>query len=460
MFKKGGVFALLALGGMVWASGAEAQCCSGYDLATACSGVTLTKSRWCIQHTVPTGQSALPKAFCAYGEQVITTLEDVFGIQAKGVFEFELDTQTGGAHTGTACSNLGDGAAYDGFTGSAYGATDFWGYLLSMHEAINVWTGMSSSGWPTDWWADHQSAFPNLMDFHIMAKIGATNADANLTKAAAAQKARFYPGGDTADAKVVALDNVFAAMPNGDGFAGFSRLFALQKGDGVTWDNLGVPNPDVKRSEYVVAYMSLAAGKSLLTLVQGPGASGGGNICNGTQDAQKDPTYVCDQAHVDAIATAHCSIAANGSPPADLKSLRAGNYDAVPGGPCGSTCPIECACDSAGDCVAPWLGIAAATDAGSDGSTGDDAIDSGSTGTSGDDAGGTGGPGGSVGGALDAATRGSGSDDAGDLAASAPASDGGCSCQAVGGPIDPDTTGGLAATVLAAIGALRSRRRR
>jgi hypothetical protein len=41
---------------------------------------------------------------------------------------------------------------------------------------------------------------------------------------------------------------VFAAMPNGDGYAGFSDMFALQSLDGVRWDNLGAPNPDVKRS--------------------------------------------------------------------------------------------------------------------------------------------------------------------------------------------------------------------
>jgi MYXO-CTERM domain-containing protein len=450
MVKQRGVLALLAVGSILWASAAQAQCCSGYDLATACSGVTLTKTCWCIQHTVPTGQSALPKAFCAYGEQVISTLETLFDIQAKGVFEFELDTQTGGAHTGTACSTLGDGVAYDAFSGSAYGATDFWGYLLSMHEAINDWTGMSSSGWPTDWWADHQSAFPNLMDFHIMASIGTTNGDANLTKAAAAQKARFYPGGDTADPKVVALDNVFAAMPNGDGFAGFSRLFALQKGDGVSWDGLGVPNPDVKRSEYVVGYMSLAAGKSMLSLLQGPGASGGGDICNGTQDAQKDPAYVCTEAHVDAIATAHCSIAANGMPAADLKSLRQGNYGAVPSGPCGSTCPSECACDSNGHCVAPWLGLRTVVDAGTDGSAGDAASDSDAGASPGDDAGNAGG------GAPDAASH----DDAGDGSAPGSTSGGGCSCQAVGGPADLDMTGGLAAGLLAMISALRARRRR
>src|SRR5689334_4377358 len=122
---------------------AEAQCCPGYNLATACSGVTLTKSRWCIQATVPTGQNALPTAFCSYGDKVISTLEMVFNLPAPGIFEFELDTQTGGAHTGTACGNFGDGAAYDGFTGTAFGATGFWGYLLSLHEAINVWTGMA-----------------------------------------------------------------------------------------------------------------------------------------------------------------------------------------------------------------------------------------------------------------------------------------------------------------------------
>jgi len=137
---------------------AQAQCCAGYTEATACSGVTMTKSRWCIQNSVPTGQNALPKAFCSYGDKVVSTLEKTFNIPAPEIFEFELDTQTGGAHTGTACDHFGDGVAYDAFVGQAYNATGFWGYLLAMHEAINDWTGLASSGWPTDWWADHQSA--------------------------------------------------------------------------------------------------------------------------------------------------------------------------------------------------------------------------------------------------------------------------------------------------------------
>jgi hypothetical protein len=339
------------------ASGAaRAQCCPGYTAATACAGATLTKSRWCIQDSAPTGQAALPAAFCPYGDKVVTTLETLFNIKAGSTFEFELDTKTGGAHTGTACNSFGDGVAYDAFSGSAYGAKYFWGYLLAMHEAINDWTGMASGGWPTDWWADHQSAFPNLMDFHIMNTIGVADADPNLVTAAAAQKKRFYPGGDTADPKVVALDNVFALMPGGDGFAGFSRMFALQTGDGVKWDNLGVPNPDVKRSEYVVAYMSLAAGQSVLKTLQGPGANGGGGICNGTPDGTAgDAPYTCSGADVDAIATAHCAVAANGQKAADLTALRSGAYANVPSGSCGASCPAECACDGASHCVAPWL---------------------------------------------------------------------------------------------------------
>ena len=407
-----GIIAFIAMSAT--ASSARAQCCPGYTLATACAGQTLTKTRWCIQNTAPTGQASLPAAFCAYGDKVISTLEDVFNIQAPSTFEFELDTQTGGAHTGTACGNLGDGVAYDAFSGSAYGATDFWGYLLSMHEAINDWTGMASGGWPTDWWADHQSAFPNLMDFHIMNTIGVANNDQNLIKGAAAQKKRFYPNGDSADAKVVALDNVYMLMPGGDGFMGFSHMFAMQTADGVKWDNLGVPNPDVKRSEYVAAYMSLAAGQSVLKTLQGPGTNGGGNICNGTPDGtQSDAPYTCSDANVNAIATAHCAATANGKKTADMQALRGGNYANVPSGPCGATCPSECGCDTQSHCVAAWL--AAPTATGAAGASGDDAGTTGTAGAVGTGAGGAGAAGGTgtLGGGGAGASGGAGTAEAG-----------------------------------------------
>jgi hypothetical protein len=417
-------------------SAARAQCCPGYTLATSCANMTLTKSRWCIQNSVPTGQAALPAAFCPYGDKVVATLEKLFNIDAKSTFEFELDTATGGAHTGTGCANLGDGVAYDAFVGNAYGATGFWGYLLSMHEAINDWTGMASGGWPTDWWADHQSAFPNLMDFHIMNTVGVENNDQNLIKAAAAQKKRFYPGGDSADPKVVALDNVFALMPGGDGYAGFSHMFAMVTGDGMKWDGLGVPNPDVKRSEYVAAYMSLAAGQSVLKTLQGPGANGGGNICNGTPDGTPaDKPYTCSQANVDAIATAHCAANANGKRAADMQALRGGDYAMVPSGPCGATCPGECACDGQSHCVAPWLGTKPITDGGAAGASG--GADAGSvTGAAGASGGGGGtGAGGGLGtaGGAGAGTAGDGAMTGGGTGAAGTGATGGTSGTAGGG---------------------------
>jgi hypothetical protein len=326
---------------------ASAQCCPGYDLATSCQGVTLTKSRWCVQSTVPTGNNAttLPTEFCSYGDQVVSYLELLFSIPAPSIFEFELDTQTGGAHTGTACNNFGDGVAYDAFKGG----TSYYGWLLPLHEGINDWTGMSSGGWPTDWWADHISAFPNWGDYRIMLTIGNNTMNQNLLAAARAQYGNFWPGGSRPDLRVQMFDAIFL-LP-GFGFGGYTHLMQMQQGDKIGWDNLGVPNPDQKRSEYVLAYMSLAAGQNLLPMAQMA------TICNNVPDGTAgDATYTCQKSNVDAIATAHCSIKANGSPSADLASLDTGNYAAVKSGPCSAACTDECGCKTASkECVPLWL---------------------------------------------------------------------------------------------------------
>jgi hypothetical protein len=388
---------------------ADAQCCPDYTPSTSCTN--LTKTRWCIANDAPNGfgTATLPEAFCSYGEQVVSTLEMVFNIEAPKTFEFDLMTcessggnnckpgqSTGYAQTPTSCGTFGNAVTYDAFTGNAYDTQYFWGYLLSLHEAINQWTGLASGGWPTDWWADHQSAFPNLMDFHIMNLVGTNTQDQNLLTGAAAQKTRFYPGGDSADPKVVALDNVYRMMPDMNGLAGFSKVFSLATDDKISWGNVG-PNPSQKLSEYVIAYMALVVGKAggqVLKTVQGPSANGGGNICDGTSDGQGDPTYMCSEADVDAIATAHCALAANGRPTSDSTAYGMGNFDSVTMGPCGANCPAECGCDtSTMNCVAPWLGTTSGTgsSSGSGGAaSGGTGASSGSTGTSGASAGASG----------------------------------------------------------------------
>jgi MYXO-CTERM domain-containing protein len=282
------------------------------------------------------------------------------------------------------------------------------------------------------------------MDFHIMETLGTKNNDQNLLDAAAAQKERFYPDGDSADPKVVALDNVFAIMPNGDGYAGFSKMFALQSGDGVRWDGLGVPNPDVKRSEYVVAYMSLAARQQVLGILQGPGANGGGGICNNDPDSSPgDDPYLCSEDNINEIATAHCSIAANGKPSDDLDAFRSGDYANIPSGPCGGSCPSECGCDAMNNCVPIWL----AAD-GTGGATG-----TGGSGASG--MGGTGGRGAGVGGIGGTATGAGGSSAAGNNADAD--TEGGCSCRAAGTGSDGNPVGRLAALLFAAVVLARMR---
>ena len=390
---------------------ADAQCCPDYTPSTSCTN--LTKTRWCIANDAPNGfgTATLPEVFCAYGEQVVSTLEMVFNIEAPKTFEFDLMTcessggksckpgqSTGYAQTPTSCGTFGNAVTYDAFTGNAYATQYFWGYLLSLHEAINQWTGLASGGWPTDWWADHQSAFPNLMDFHIMSLVGMNTQDQNLLTGAAAQKARFYPGGDSADSKVVALDNVYGMMPDMNGLAGFSKVFSLVTADKISLGDVG-SNPSQKLSEYVIAYMGLAVGKDggqVLKTVQGPSAHGGGNICNGTSDGQGDPTYMCSEADIDSIATAHCALAANGRPTSDSTAFGMGNFNGVTMGPCGASCPAECGCDTSSmNCVAPWLGTTSGPGSTSDsggvafGGTG---TSSGSTATSGASAGASGSP--------------------------------------------------------------------
>jgi hypothetical protein len=366
---------------------AGAQCCAGFT--QQCAG---TKSRWCVQNGAPAG--TLPNAFCSYGDLVISTLEMLFDLPAQDQFEFDVEWPPNGiAHTGTDCNGYGDGVTGDAFTSTVDASghvsgmapqPGFSGYMLSLHEAINVWTGSISAGWPNDFWADHVSGFPLSMDWHIMQSIGATNGDMNLAADATYMHAAF------ADPRVAMFDNVFA-LPS-MGYMGFGRVFGFIQHDGVSWDRVATngANPDERRSEYALAYLSLGAGQSVLPLIQAAG------ICNDMADTTMGPAcsqpgcggvdmlpaYPCSEANIDSIANAHCAIAANGVPGSDLSSFQSGNYAGVSSGPCGSTCPAECGCDlSTMHCVAPWVAGNGGPDGGTGSSSGGSASGSASSGS-------------------------------------------------------------------------------
>lgn len=350
-----GITALLG----VSAPAASAHACSASQTEVYKSA----KSAWCVENEIVAQFGAFPQPFFAFGDSIVDTLVTLFGVPAEGLYTYEASVQTGGAHTGSECCGLGVTVTGDAFYNNGYGVAGFWGYLLSLHEMINDFTGQVSSGWPTDFWADHVSAFPNSMDWHIMETLGAMNGDDNLTKASAAQKKRFYPGGDSEDARVAMFDQIFD-LPN-YGYPGYSRVFGFVTGDDLSWDGLGVPNAHQKRTEYVMAYLSLGAGNPVTPIMQAA------HVGDGTPSGAGDDGYVVSQANIDAVANAHCAILAAESQgidvTADKKALKSGDFaDVTAMGQCGAGCPSECGCKNATNlCVAPWLG-----DMGSGGSGG------------------------------------------------------------------------------------------
>lgn len=403
---------------------------------------------WCIDDQVwAKGQSEFESKFFPYGDAVVQELELLFGVTPNGLpLIIEATEPNGYAQTPPACCGngcnqnpcLGEAVTGDAYYGNAYGVKGFWGYLLTLHELVNQWTGYVTSGWPTDFWADHVSAFPNSMDWQIMGTLGAQLGDATLMTASAAQKARFYPGGDSADPRVPMFDEI-SALPN-MGYEGWSRVFGFIQADKMSWDGLGVPNPDKLRTEYVIAYVSLGAGKSVLPIMQAA------NVANGTPDGfPGDAVYTGSQETIDAIATAHCSIWAASAQgvdvTADRKALKSGDFaNVVAKGQCGAGCPAECGCkQSANLCVAPWLG-----DVVSDGGMSSSSASSAS------------GAGGSEGGGDGSGGNGSGGAKSDDEAASS-----GCGCRVPGhGAGDSRNAGLLAASALAALAFMRSRGRR
>jgi MYXO-CTERM domain-containing protein len=400
----------------------RAHACSATETQVYSSATTV----WCVDNGIIHDHGPFPSKYFSYGDSLIKLMPQIFNVPAQGVYTFEAGPHTGGARTGSECCGLGVTVTGDAFYGNAFNVDGFWGYLLSLHETINDWTGQVSSGWPTDFWADHVSAYPNSMDWHILATIGMQNNDANLMAASAAQKTRFYPGGGDDDARVPMFDTIFD-LPN-MGYPGYSRIFSYVTSDKVNWDDAANNrnNPDQRRTEYVIAYLSLGAGQSLLPTMQKA------NVANGTDDksGNSDPTYTAKEENIDAIATAHCAIAAakaQGSDvSADLASLQSGDFGAVKAqGKCGSGCPAECGCrKSTNLCVAPWLGDVVP---GSDGGVG-----------------GTGGGGNGGGGSGSGGSGAHGS---------------GCSCE-LGGGVASSATGWLVLSLLAMLVMSRIRRRR
>jgi hypothetical protein len=317
---------------------------------------------WCADPTFWAAHAADVTPFFAYADKLLPQLASAFGTDAAGPFYIVVNQPNGGASTPTPYGP-GINITGDAFYTTAYGIKGFYGYLLVTHEFVNQWTGlMGGSGWPTDWWANHRSPFPNAMDSFIMAKLG-------QTQAAAAQTARFVAGGDSADAEVVMFTNLLNKY---GGFAFVQRITAMLRADAMQWGGLMDPpgytkstmfvsgNPSALRSSYVAAYLALSAGVDITPALT---QSGVGTAPPNWPTGQSFQQYTLNSNTVAAIAKAHCALRSaegNGldiSTP--LSAFQKGQYASVSysasQAPCLSGCPAECGCSSQGACVPKWL---------------------------------------------------------------------------------------------------------
>lgn len=200
------------------------------------------------------------------------------------------------------------------FTSNVWPEERFRRWILA-HELANLMAChyAGSGGFPSDWWSDGRSPFPEYASVLVMAHLG-------YVEDAAWRKSVHRGKGDHA---------LFWQLHRKHGFDLFARFFALVRSDGVDLGRIGKtwPHADEVRSAYTIAYLSLAAGQNLADVVR---AAGIGNEPSDWQAIHPDKPftpYVVTPAEVQGILDARERLFAEGAgdAPADaLARYRAG----------------------------------------------------------------------------------------------------------------------------------------
>ena len=188
-----------------------------------------------------------------YPDEVYEALVSIFGIDIiketpnHRLYLIILDKK-GIAFASQHASEIGKGPAigicYDAWF-SKYSGRDYWSHELIAHEAVNLYTGFIIGGWPTDWWADTRSPFPYVIKIKIERMTGHVDA---------AKESLKYIG---------PLEKMFLNFMSKYGEDIYSKMLKAIKEDGLKqWPNNG-SNPSKLLSEYVAAYLSIAANENL-----------------------------------------------------------------------------------------------------------------------------------------------------------------------------------------------------
>ncbi len=115
-------------------------------------------------------------------------------------------------------------------------------------EVINASTGAVTDNWPRDWWVDDVWYFPGFMAGEILKT---TVSDEFSNYWLTSESYPTYP-----------VYNVFKLLLAEQGWDYWKRFFATITADKMEWGKIGA-NPSKLKTDYVIAYMGLAAGRNL-----------------------------------------------------------------------------------------------------------------------------------------------------------------------------------------------------
>src|SRR5271157_2176451 len=159
----------------------------------------------------------------------------------------EIDSNTAGMGGWSSGGDVGY------FISDFYGRPTFgdglrWIRGVIIGEVINSTTGAVSGDWPRDWWCDDVWYFPGFVAGELL-KQTVDTAFGNYWLTS--EKYPTYP-----------VYNIFKGLLTEFGWTFYKNFFAAVLADTMHWGNIGA-NPSSIKTDYVIAYLSLAAGRNL-----------------------------------------------------------------------------------------------------------------------------------------------------------------------------------------------------
>jgi hypothetical protein len=181
--------------------------------------------------------------------------DEIIGLLERGYFGIQKRLGTG--HKLPIRVIIEAGGCCGGWAGGGdvgYADGDFksdgamnWVRGVVIGEVVNGVTGAVSSEWPRDWWADTAWYFPGFVTVDVLKEVLPEHA----TKWETDEKYPTYP-----------VYMLYKALLGEQGWPLYQRLFQMVKDDKMDWTKIGA-NPSAIKTNYVVAYLSLAAKQNL-----------------------------------------------------------------------------------------------------------------------------------------------------------------------------------------------------